>query len=157
MSRVLTMSSILMLGAVVACHTPTDPAAAALSATLTAESTTLQDGDSTALTLVVRNLTSRSVTYDVGLGNWAFDVAIERATGGEVWRRSHQIHTAPSTQLTIPRRDNVSFRWVLRVGGPGGVTLPAGAYKVRGFFHDVYSDALVTANPVLDIVVAASP
>lgn len=156
MSKALTMSSSLLFGAIAACYAPMSPQSSALSVVLTVDSTTLHVGDSAILTLVVRNLSPTKVTYDVGAGNGAFDVGIERAAGGEVWRRSDQPSSLPATTLTILPGASIEFRWTLRVGGPGGVNLPAGGYKIRGFLIDSRRDVITTANPVVNIAILPS-
>lgn len=156
MSRSLKVASSLLLGIVLACDGLTAPRSTALAVNLSVESSTLHVVDSTSLVLVVRNVSNRAVTYDVGAGNGAFDFAIERPNGTEVWRLSHQPRTLPAETLTIPRGGSATFPITLRVGGPAGAVLSPGAYKIRGLFVNSRGDVIATANPVLDLSVTAT-
>ncbi len=155
MYRIRVFLSTLMLGVVMSCENSTGPAPS-LSATLAVESSTVQVGDSTVLTMVVRNLSSVAVTRTVPQGSLAFDVAIERSTGGEVWRRSNQFASKPAATLTIPPLSSVEFRCTLRIGGPVGAALPPGDYRVRGFLVNAGTVVITEAMPALSISVRAS-
>lgn len=153
-TRVILLT--LMFGVVMSCEDTTGPASS-LAATLSAESSILQVGDSTVLSMVVRNSSSVAVTRTVPQGDLAFDVAIERSTGEELWRRSNQLAIKPAATLTIPAGGRVEFRCTLRVGGPIGAPLPPGDYRVRGFLVDAGTRVITQAMPTLGISVRASP
>lgn len=157
MRRALSPLPALVLSVVVACRTPTDPPSSALTATLSAESSVIRVGDSTIMTLVVRNESPIPGTRSVPAGNLAFDVAIERVTGGEVWRRSSQLTGTPAVTRTIPPLSSVSFQLTLRVGGPTGANLSPGEYRLRGFYVGTPFGVIAAASPVLSLTVRASP
>lgn len=157
MNRRFTVTASMLLGAVMACSGLTTPGSTALDVDLEVQSSTLQVVDSTSLVLIVRNVSNRSLTYDVPAGNGAFDFAIERPDGAEVWRLSRQPRTTPAESLTIPRGGVVSFTHKLRAGGPTGVDLSPGVYKIRGWFIDSRRDEIATTKQVSDLSIVGSP
>jgi hypothetical protein len=134
-----------------ACTGPTRPLLPTVSASLSTTSTSIGPGDSAVLALVIRNLSRTAVTFDVGAAGSAFDVSIENMTGHEVWRRSAQPHGFPAVTLAIAATDSTILYWTLRVSGAGGVGLPLGRYRLKGYFVDSKSNVIVAASPPLDI------
>ncbi len=151
--HILTSATVAL---VTACNYPVGPSTRPLTASMTASSLSMAVGDSTVLTLVVKNVTPLAVTFDVAVGSSAFDVTIADVSSRLLWRRSDQNHTLQAASLTIDGNDSCTLKWVLHVG-PRGVALAPGKYLITGNLIDARGALLTTVAQPLDLEIRMTP